>query len=83
MLTKHIKLLCTVFRINVLRIKIKLRHNLSCRNPGDASGAADIDVIVATGRTVWLLDAKHYAPARDGIRSIDHVNVVFQEKSFV
>ena len=26
MLTKHIKLLCTVFRINVLRIKIKLRH---------------------------------------------------------
>ena len=43
------------------------RVYLSCRNPGDASGAADIDVIVATGRTVWLLDAKHYAPARDGM----------------
>ena len=43
------------------------RVYLSCRNPGDASGAADIDLIVATGRTVWLLDAKHYAPARDGM----------------
>lgn len=28
------------------------RVYLSCRNPGDASGAADIDVIVATGRTI-------------------------------
>lgn len=43
------------------------RVYLSCRNPGDASGAADIDVIVATGRTVWLLDAKHYAPTHDGM----------------
>lgn len=43
------------------------RVYLSCRNPGDASGAADIDLVVATGRTVWLLDAKHYAPARDGM----------------
>lgn len=25
---------------------------------------------MATGRTVWLLDAKHYAPARDGMRLV-------------
>ena len=36
---------------------------LSCRNPGDATGRADIDVVVVSGRTVWLLDAKHYLPA--------------------
>ncbi len=36
---------------------------LSCRNPGDATGRADIDVVVVSGRTVWLLDAKHYRPA--------------------
>lgn len=36
---------------------------LSCRNPGDAFGNADIDVVVVSGRTVWLLDAKHYRPA--------------------
>lgn len=36
---------------------------LSCRNPGDATGRADIDVAVVSGRTVWLLDAKHYRPA--------------------
>ena len=35
---------------------------MSCRNPGDPTGRADIDLIVATGSTVWLLDAKHYAP---------------------
>lgn len=43
------------------------RVYLSCRNPADTTGEADIDAIVATGDTVWLLDAKHYTPARSGM----------------
>ena len=39
------------------------RVYFSCRNPGDTTGNTDIDCIVATGDTVWLLDAKHYTPA--------------------
>lgn len=31
--------------------------------PGGRDRQADIDVVVVSGRTVWLLDAKHYRPA--------------------
>ena len=38
----------------------------SLRNPSDASGNADIDIVYAIGKRVWLIDAKHSAPARPG-----------------
>lgn len=52
----------------------------SVRNPGDESGKTDIDCIIAKGDTMWLLDAKHYMPEREGawldapynVGSIDH-----------
>lgn len=34
----------------------------SLRNPNDESGDADIDIVLAHGRVVYLLDAKHYSP---------------------
>lgn len=36
---------------------------LSCRNPADPAGDTDVDCVLVDGRTVWLLDAKHYTPA--------------------
>lgn len=42
-----------------------VRAWFSCRNPSDPSRNADIDVILLKGRTVWLLDAKRYAPRNE------------------
>ena len=38
----------------------------SAHNPGDETGNTDIDIILAFGNQVWLIDAKHYAPDSQG-----------------
>ena len=46
----------------------------SLRNPGDGSGRADIDCVLAKGNLILLLDAKRYTPSTSDLMLMPSIN---------